>query len=332
MRTYAIAWVHPNRKLSTRIDNKGHNNPTWNEKFAFRVNDDFLYSETSTVTVEIFAVAWFRDVLVGSVRVLVNDLVQSSVQTQSNSSVRFVALQIRRSNGTPQGILNMGVSLINSAIRSMPLCREFGGSITTSSDDNNIVNKLITLTPNRVEDEDAEKEKLKQKVELWRSRSAGTELPGSVCNGSVINGSVCNGPVINGSVCNGSMVNGSELCSDVGPSASIVAAEIADRWRPLFARPNPYTNRVAADPDPEGSVLDELTSEEAAARGWRRDLPAKNGGKHARRRSDGGGFRCFAYGLEFTIVCGAADETNNHNNSKIIPTSNKKKSNKKDSV
>lgn len=335
MSTYAVAWLHPNRKLTTRIDHKGHTNPTWNEKFSFRITDEFLYSDESTITVHIYTVAWFRDVLVGSVTVLVNDLVLSSAQTQTNSSVRFVALQIRRPNGTPQGILNMGVSFIDSTIRSMPLCNnEIEGSIMGFGDNNNkVVRKLID--PNKVADEDTEKQQLVHKIELWRSRSAGTELTnedfarkqGSVANG----GSMING----GSVCNGSMLNGSELCSDVGPSASIVAAEIASRNRSMMAprQTNIYRPAVGADEGTGGSVLGELTAEEAAARGWRRDLPPKHDrGRHARSRSDGGGFRCFAYGLEFTIVCGSANPNpNNNNNNKIIATNSKKKSNRKKS-
>ncbi|KAE8723378.1 Auxin-responsive protein IAA13, putative isoform 1 [Hibiscus syriacus] len=75
MRTYAVAWVHSKRKLSTRIDTQGHTDPTWNDKFVFRVDDEFLDSETSTLMIEIYAVHWFRDVHVGSVRVIVKNLI-----------------------------------------------------------------------------------------------------------------------------------------------------------------------------------------------------------------------------------------------------------------
>lgn len=37
LRTYALTWINPNRKRSTKVDDEGHNNPTWNDKFSFKV-------------------------------------------------------------------------------------------------------------------------------------------------------------------------------------------------------------------------------------------------------------------------------------------------------
>ncbi|CAL1384349.1 unnamed protein product [Linum trigynum] len=126
MKTYAVAWVHPNRKLSTRVDSLGHNRPTWNDKFVFRVDEEFLYSDTSAVTIEIYAAHWFRDVLVGTVRVLVGSVAPPRNQTRPNNRVlrpgnKFLALQVRRPSGRPQGLLNVGVAVLDSSMRSMPL-------------------------------------------------------------------------------------------------------------------------------------------------------------------------------------------------------------------
>ncbi|KAI4342636.1 hypothetical protein MLD38_027238 [Melastoma candidum] len=124
MRTYAIAWVHPDRKLSTRVDPQGRTNPSWNDKFVFRVDEDFLLSDTSGVMIEIYSVHWFRDVLVGTVRVLVGNLVSPPSRRfrhQQEIGMKFVALQVRRPSGRPQGILNIGVALLDSSMRSMPL-------------------------------------------------------------------------------------------------------------------------------------------------------------------------------------------------------------------
>ncbi|KAF2314063.1 hypothetical protein GH714_021824 [Hevea brasiliensis] len=89
MKTYAVAWIHPDRKLSTRVDIPGHNNPTWNDKFVFRVDDDFLYGETSAIMIEIYALHWFRDVHVGTVRVIVGNLIPLPKSTASTSSTTF---------------------------------------------------------------------------------------------------------------------------------------------------------------------------------------------------------------------------------------------------
>ncbi|KAH7521996.1 hypothetical protein FEM48_Zijuj07G0091000 [Ziziphus jujuba var. spinosa] len=132
MRTYAVAWVHPDRKLSTRVDTHGHNNPTWNDKFVFRVDEEFLHADTSAVMIEIYALHWFRDVHVGTIRVLVGNLIPTPPRTFRNPypqlGMRFVALQVRRPSGRPQGILNIGVALLHSAMRSMPLYSQLSTS------------------------------------------------------------------------------------------------------------------------------------------------------------------------------------------------------------
>ncbi|KAL2242595.1 uncharacterized protein LOC105158612 [Sesamum indicum] len=132
MRTYAKAWVHPNRKLSSCVDKEGNNNPTWNDKFVFRVEEEFLREDSSAVMIEIYSAHWLRDVLVGTVRVLVGNLIPPPVRTHQNNShymgMRFVALQVRRPSGRPQGILNIGVALLDGSLRSMPLYRQLSSS------------------------------------------------------------------------------------------------------------------------------------------------------------------------------------------------------------
>ncbi|KAL6971220.1 hypothetical protein U1Q18_030901 [Sarracenia purpurea var. burkii] len=130
MRTYATAWVHPKRKLSTSVDTQGHHNPTWNDKFVFRVDEEFLRTDTSAVMIEIYAVHWLRDTLVGTVRVLVGNLIPppSRLHHQHHVGMRFVALQVRRPSGRPQGILNIGVAVLDSSMRSMPLYTQLSAS------------------------------------------------------------------------------------------------------------------------------------------------------------------------------------------------------------
>ncbi|GMI70374.1 hypothetical protein like AT2G33320 [Hibiscus trionum] len=132
MKTYAVAWVHSQRKLSTRIDTIGHTNPTWNDKFVFRVDDEFLHRDTSAITIEIYAVHWFRDIHVGNVRAIAGNLIPPVSQRRHRQEVelgmRFVALQVWRPSGRPQGILNIGVALLDSTMRSMPLYLQMGSS------------------------------------------------------------------------------------------------------------------------------------------------------------------------------------------------------------
>ncbi|XP_022849552.1 uncharacterized protein LOC111371667 [Olea europaea var. sylvestris] len=152
MKTYTKAWVHSDRKLSSSVDAKGHVNPTWNDKFVFRVDEEFLRRDTSAVMIEIYAVNWFRDTLVGTVRVLVGNLIPPPpLRKRHHFGMRFVALQVRRPSGRPQGILNIGVALLDSSMRSMPLYRQLSASavgIRDLMEDSNLHNSNNNQPPN----------------------------------------------------------------------------------------------------------------------------------------------------------------------------------------
>ncbi|CAH9077325.1 unnamed protein product [Cuscuta europaea] len=285
LHAYALIWIHPNRKRTTNIDQHGHTSPTWNSNFSFKVDREFLASDDSAVSVEIYAVSWFRDVLVGTVSVKISNLFSPAPEWGKRS----VALQIRRPSGAPQGMLNMEVSLLDSESSGGTLLADI---MSTSSG----FRKSLELDRRNVLEsengEDAEKQRIGEKVQQWR-RSMSLDMSGMNCEDAE---EFTGNP---GSVCNGSTVNcGSEVCSDVGPSASIVAAEIA-------------RNRQRSSM---------LTSEDSAQKGltpkmerWRRDAATRENDEiqtmvpkrgHWRRNSDSSVYSCFVYGFQFTIVCG----------------------------
>lgn len=113
LRTFAVAYVHPDHKLTTRIDHQGHTNPTWNYKVIFHVDEKFLQHESSAVTIEIYNLAWLRDLPIGTTRLLINNL---SPPLQKNPAFRRVALQICRPSGHLQGTLNLGVQFVDNTI------------------------------------------------------------------------------------------------------------------------------------------------------------------------------------------------------------------------
>ncbi|XP_007035276.2 PREDICTED: uncharacterized protein LOC18603319 [Theobroma cacao] len=221
MRTYAVAWVHPQRKLSTRIDNLGHTNPTWNDKFVFRVDDEFLHGDTSAVMIELYAVHWFRDIHVGTVRVIVGNLISPPTSRPRHRhevqiGMRFVALQVWRPSGRPQGILNIGVALLDSSMRSMPLYMQMGSSAVgyrhlmgeeiQSSNNNNNNNPSITSKSNNPQLllNGLIKPMLRRtKSDSSSMFSSDLKSKRSIKGGSVVNG----GSMVNG----GSIVNGSEI-------------------------------------------------------------------------------------------------------------------------
>ncbi|KAH6832691.1 hypothetical protein C2S53_015431 [Perilla frutescens var. hirtella] len=304
MQPYAVTWIYPNRKNITQADQQGHKNPKWNEKFTFRLKNDL--PEDAAVTVEIYTLSWFRDVLVGSVNVPIRDLIAPLAQSPSNSnkSTRFVTLQVRAPSGAPQGILNIGVALRDSAaVKSMPLNRPGPAA------------KNLQPQHGNEHPIDEHKKELISKIEMWRSMSTGSGL--HVDDFTMKAGSIVNGSMID---------NGSDLCSDIGPSASIVAAEMAMNLLP----PPPPPVRKGAHADDSSSILGDMTLEQAKARGynvaskekWRKAAAAMNDGddseltvRNSKRSAEGSLFSCFAVGIEFTIVCGASKKPNTKKNS-----------------
>ncbi|XP_076910529.1 uncharacterized protein LOC143568204 [Bidens hawaiensis] len=116
MHTYAVAWVHPNAKLRSSLDRVGGENPTWNEKFIFRVPPEFIYGDTSAVQVEIYACGYIRDYLIGTVRYLLSS---SSLTSSKTGAVigtpAFSAVHIRRPSGRVQGVLNLAATVYESS-------------------------------------------------------------------------------------------------------------------------------------------------------------------------------------------------------------------------
>lgn len=113
LQTYAIAWVDPAFKLRTRTDTIGAENPTWNEKFLFRVSSRFLNGETSAVSVEIYAVGFINDPLIGTVRFLLNSHLSSAASGVGVDSPAFTAVHVRRPSGRFQGVLNIAVTILD---------------------------------------------------------------------------------------------------------------------------------------------------------------------------------------------------------------------------
>ncbi|RDX75473.1 hypothetical protein CR513_44634, partial [Mucuna pruriens] len=111
LQTYAVTWIDPATKLRTRVDKLGGQNPTWNDKFLFRVSPEFLASETSGVGVAIYAVGTFRDHLVGTVRFLISNMVSSD----ASRTPCFSAFQIRRPSGRFHGVMNIGAMVIDGS-------------------------------------------------------------------------------------------------------------------------------------------------------------------------------------------------------------------------
>ncbi|CAN4108349.1 unnamed protein product [Withania somnifera] len=115
MQTYALLWVDSSTKLRSKIDHFGGENPTWNDKFLFRVSSEFISSETSGVSVEIYAVGYIKDIIVGTVRLLISSCL-SGIPNHGigTATPAFTAVQVRRPSGRFHGILNIGAAVYSN--------------------------------------------------------------------------------------------------------------------------------------------------------------------------------------------------------------------------
>lgn len=356
IKAYAVAWLHPERKLATQIDQVGQTNPTWNEKFVFRVDDEFLNSDNSVIMIDIYSSAWLRDVLIGTVGVLVGNLLPPSSRSGNRKpKLRFVALQIRRPSGRPQGILNIGVALLDSTMRSMPIYSELSTSAVGYWDlmeSNNNKKKLSNPNNHRESHEGSPTETDSKLLTLQRCQS---EKNDSTINDYAYHGAGKYGYGYDGGEDSEVGVplprkggNEESLCSDVGPSPSVVAAAIAKGLYPLPVR----TAESSAVDDGGWSESNCTEGMKTKIERWRNELtpayehesygseerqkkmvmptpkrigqtPKRMGQTPARRPPSGRGrgnglFSCFGtvFGCEISITCGGGKRKKRRENGK----------------
>ncbi|XP_030503515.2 uncharacterized protein LOC115718844 [Cannabis sativa] len=321
MKTFVVAWVQLDRKVRTRVDPNGHTNPTWNEKLVFRINYDslILNDSAASLTAEIYSTsARGVDTLVGSVVVPISSLFPPS-SIASHSKMQFMTLQILRPSGRPQGVLNVGVSLLEGTRRSFDLS-------SVAQSDQIPDPKTYHNNNNNHKNQFANGSKATPKNQLRHSKSERSIMSGAQAADK-----------------KGSM------CSDVGPSPSVVAAAIAMGLYPrgaatattmteddqTAARSSIVLNNWIEDDSVEGlkTKIERWRSEihpiyerrqqqvnkiNYGRSSYRRNnnneaAPVAKRSEHRRAGSGGGLFSCFgtAYGCEFSISCGGGSRRHN---------------------
>ncbi|KAG9446089.1 hypothetical protein H6P81_012217 [Aristolochia fimbriata] len=313
MHTYAVAWVHPNRKLSTRVDPDGHTSPTWNDKFVFRIDEEFLRSYTSAIMIEIYCLRFFRDTHVGTVRVLLSNLLPLqtfSAATPRHIPTRFVALQVRRPSGRPQGIINVGVALLDGSMRSMPLYSQLNASALgyrdlMGGDDSGRQQQQQQPSHQSHKPTNAVPHLRRTKSDI--TSDIGEDKPPL----STIEVSELIPPKATSSVWSD---------SDLGPPPSVVAAKVAHQVQKVA---HEESFEVGSSVLEDWSVASSKEDLKAKLERWKTELPpiydagygsvrseetVVQNNRHNRRKTDGGGglFSCFgdSYGCECSFFCG----------------------------
>lgn len=311
LRTFAVAWISPDHKLSTRIDHHGHTNPTWNYKLVFRVEDRFLQSESAAVTIEIYNVAWLRDLPIGTVHLMINQI--SPPLIHNSPSMRTVALHIRRPSGHLQGILNVGVNILDngggggSPGRRIP---PVPSELTASEVGNN-----EELNDNQ---KDSEKQSsIDEKMMVLEEEFNRAKAQGSTLDSIKFDEKISS---------NQQVIRSSNAISSIGSMASAMnplPSEVVTNLKKGFysSNGNDYGSSIFDNwtEAPEDSHSQHRNGLRSRSIRWSfddktplsKDHEIKSDRPRRKRNSEGGLFSCFGKGFEFTLICGSSNMKKN---------------------
>ncbi|KAG5611114.1 hypothetical protein H5410_022395 [Solanum commersonii] len=316
LRTFAVAYIHNDHRLTTRVDHQGKTNPTWNYKMVFRVDDKFLNSESASVMFEIYNVAWLRDLPIGTTHLMINCFFPPL--SSNNPTIRSTTLHIRRPSGHLQGLLHVSVQLIDTSPPEI-LCSgsELSTSICTTEvssskderrncyDNTSIISKgHDTLYEEEItkntHDQDIKKNQNRGMLLRLRSKHLMSNSNSDLLSP---NQKMRSTPTV------------VSFCSGVQPIPSIVAE---DMKKGLYQTGEgiDYGSCIFENWTIQGEKDEEIQSMRSKNLAWGSDdqvhvqehIEIKKKSRRRRHGSDGGGlFSCFgkAYGFEFKLICGS---------------------------
>ncbi|KAM3290101.1 hypothetical protein P3S67_018390 [Capsicum chacoense] len=323
LRTFAVAYIHPDHRLTTRVDHQGKTNPTWNYKMVFRVDDKFFNSEAASVSFEIYNVAWLRDLPIGTTHLMINSFFPPL--SSKNPTMRFTTLHIRRPSGHLQGLLHVSVQLIDTSSKEiLPSGSELSASIYTtdvssskdakSTSDEKLENtstiskghdtldeEEITKNINFVPETHEEINKSQKRGMLQRLRSK--RMMSNRNSDFAPNQKMRRTPTVS-------------FCSGVQPIPSIVAE---DMKKGLYhtGEGTEYGSSIFENWTVPGEKDEEIQSMRSKSLTWgsddqvhvqERHVEIQKKSRRRRRDSDRGGlFSCFGkvYGFEFKLIFGS---------------------------
>lgn len=147
-------------KLRTRTDRDGGANPTWNDKFVFRLPVASLSS--AAFDVEILAAApWhcLSPSLLGSVRLLLSNHPLLLRHGTHHQHPIFSALGIRRPSGSFRGVLNVGLTTLSRVPNRIADALEGGNAVAHRDLMFLSLKELNSSMPSKFDDSGKEKEK-----------------------------------------------------------------------------------------------------------------------------------------------------------------------------
>ena len=115
---YAVVWVEPSQKCSTKADKTGDTNPNWDEKLVISLSPSATI-EDSTLYVDVFhAVSEpeAKPIIIGSAKLRLED-VHNDVGIGQRASR---TLKLKRPSGRPQGAVDIKVAIRDNGVQPPP--------------------------------------------------------------------------------------------------------------------------------------------------------------------------------------------------------------------
>ncbi|XP_039017494.1 uncharacterized protein LOC120148443 [Hibiscus syriacus] len=112
MKAYAVVYVEKDVHVAkTHVDEHGGTNPAWNEVMKVKFHAKLAENDVlAAVNVDIYAHGHVREKPVGSARVLLCDVLKGGDASEpADNPIRCLTVQVWRSLGRPQGLLNLWV-------------------------------------------------------------------------------------------------------------------------------------------------------------------------------------------------------------------------------
>ncbi|MCO5574971.1 hypothetical protein L7F22_028768 [Adiantum nelumboides] len=119
MAPYAVAFVEPYSKHSTRVLAKGGKDPIWNDSMHITLPLRLLNDPSAALTIQVFNQGTITTSLAGATQLLLQDLLRHAA-LKDNGEGDILTLQLFRPSGRAHGIIRIFLKLAGDGLPGLP--------------------------------------------------------------------------------------------------------------------------------------------------------------------------------------------------------------------
>ncbi|KAH7435293.1 hypothetical protein KP509_06G058200 [Ceratopteris richardii] len=119
MSPFAVAFVEPYSKQSTRVLTKGGKDPVWNDSMQIAIPFRLLSDPVASLTLQVFNEGAIGTPVVGATQLLLQDLLRHAA-LKGNGEGDILTLQLFRPSGRPHGIIRIFLKLSGEGLPGLP--------------------------------------------------------------------------------------------------------------------------------------------------------------------------------------------------------------------